>query len=1225
MGTPTRRKVASDRDRELPEETSIRRFRPVLTLNYQRELHSLARHVQGLGKPEAARVLADQIAKVSDYRSSLLASGLKRRDVDPTARYVATLQVLRDLLHQGWELRSDDEGLILDSPDRALSEIRDPDPERRKEVLRRSFSFAREKQLAEPATSRFIRYMEKKRVDLLFTDGAELAQRLETSRGPDGIRPELDLIEPGAKDPRTGLLLQDVWRYARHYWSIPYRSTPGRNMFYLIRDAALSHRPLMGIAALGNPVLVSSKRDDFFGWSVSAFSRYLTTRSAEDLARIAAHLCETVAESIEEIYTEDLLAPGPGWQADWRHTVERLRSVERRSSRERRHGLLEPDGGRDTEHVSIRAAHSAVGNGYADSVDWQSIARTTLYLQKRAGALADLVWAYGVFAEHGLPEAGGDLEEVLRDREGGKAVEIALRRIKQKAVASNAMELITCGALPPYREILGGKLVAMLMFSGEVAEHFERRYSGRVSLISSALAGRPISRPARLAAITTSSLYPVGSSQYNRINVKSDRGSVKYERIGKTESYGTVHLSPDTAGTLGELVRTSGVDRRTINNLFGEGASPKLRMLRSGLDALGLDSSTFLRHHSPRLLYAACTCSNTREIMLGLEQRPNRVLPAGRRGTEALVHHWRERWLAGRVRRPDVLEKVREQTFDELRLGRELDRLRVAAPKSTRAAQEPHVVNNAKMNAGQETTFVERLYRSSNSYADRLNPEELEAIHVDLGVDAHLLVQARENRQIVVTGNPGDGKTHLIERLRKHLESLDAVVITDANACSDREILDAWRSCQRRGKPFVLAINEWPLYVLQRIAKPEGFTAVTEALRQVSSSRFYTERQHPPPPRENVVVIDLSLRDLLAPDVVERVIERLTQPRFYEGLDPQDPMFVNRAALQNRQVRERLIALLRFIAPQIGHVTMRQLVGFVAFLLTGGRSVAERLSAGQDAMALAYSTLAFEGGEGPLFDAVRTVFDPANVTHPGWDRLIWEGKTDGQDWRSREAPVGPLALQVPEREGAYAAIKRHFFFEHRNGDDILRMVPDDDLRFRAMLRSDEEGAAQVRTLVLALNRFYEPDQSEEGRDALHLWQSHRYDVRAPSAFVTLYSLPYQQLRIERMRLAPWVEEWLPPGQQARWTIALVAFDGSGEDAALLEVDRDLYLTLVEAQRGLGRSSWSRTATRRITRFADQIHRAVEKTSTVEIVRVRNVETNLEGSFEIMRKPARYRI
>ncbi len=38
--------------------------------------------------------------------------------------------------------------------------------------------------------------------------GAKLAQRIEASWGPDDVSPELELIEPGAKDPTTGLLLQ---------------------------------------------------------------------------------------------------------------------------------------------------------------------------------------------------------------------------------------------------------------------------------------------------------------------------------------------------------------------------------------------------------------------------------------------------------------------------------------------------------------------------------------------------------------------------------------------------------------------------------------------------------------------------------------------------------------------------------------------------------------------------------------------------------------------------------------------------------------------------------------------------------------------------------------------------------------------------------------------------------------------------------------------------------
>ena len=78
--------------------------------------------------------------------------------------------------------------------------------------------------------------MERRGFSRIFANGSELADRL-TKTGELAIQPELELIEPGARDSTTGLLLQEIWRYARHFWSIQYQSTPGRNMFYLVRLA----------------------------------------------------------------------------------------------------------------------------------------------------------------------------------------------------------------------------------------------------------------------------------------------------------------------------------------------------------------------------------------------------------------------------------------------------------------------------------------------------------------------------------------------------------------------------------------------------------------------------------------------------------------------------------------------------------------------------------------------------------------------------------------------------------------------------------------------------------------------------------------------------------------------------------------------------------------------------------------------------------------------------
>ena len=1197
----------------------LRRFRPRLALGYQRELHALVARLRETPPASVGEALAAAVAAADARYDDLAVDGLGPIDLLPTLQWATALRVLRDLSSQGWTFYLDDEGILLNSP--GTQQALGADPERGKEALRRSFAFAREAALNDTTTARFVRTMERRGIHRVLADGAELAERLRTGGGA-AIQPELQLIEPRAKDVVTGLALQDIWRYARLFWSIPYQSTPGRNMFYLVRDGAIDARPVIGIAALGNPVLGLAQRDDFAGWSAAGFGAVLERATPARRSQLAACVLHAVSSGLDEVYANDLKADALD---DWRLEVARLMRLAGDSADERLREL-DADDERNPEYRLIRSAHTLVSKGRSHEVDWTAVSRTHLYRRKRAATRADLLRAHETLREFDLPDNSDGLEAALATDEGRRAVEIALRRIKQNVIASSVMEIITCGAVPPYRDVLAGKLVSLLMLSRRVVDDYEAKYAGQVSLIASALAAKPVSRPTRLALLTTSSLYAIGSSQYNRLKLSVDGVGIGYRRIGVTDSFGTVHFAPDTVTSLSQVARLVDLNRRRINNLFGEGTSPKLRLIRSGLEALGLNAEVFLKHHSPRLLYAAPLCANIEDILLGLTDQPDYVLPEREAATDLVVSHWRERWLAGRLERPELLARIEGERRDGFLLSSQL-----TADNHTggRVSELPTVAVGARLPSASaqtdDATFVERLYRSTNSFADRLSQDELEAIHVDLGVDGYLIDEASKKKQIIVTGNPGDGKTHLIERLRPQLEAEGAEVITDANACTDEHTLDTWTRCRAEGRPFVLAINEWPLYVLQRLARTRAFAAVDEALRQVGAARFFVDSQVPGDPEDNVVTIDLSLRNLLAPSVVRRVVDRLTGDRFYVGLNEQDPMRLNRRALQDPQVVERLCAVLDLVSVRLGHITMRQVVGFVAYLLSAGQSAADRLKGGQDATGLSYSNLAFEGGVGTLFDAVRQVLDPAAMTHPIWDERLWLGDLGAADWLWA-APSGALALPDSERAAGFRAIKRQFFFEHPSGGRLIDLEPRDEIEFETALADGTSSkSGMVRDLVLALNRFYEPDFPEKDRDRLLLWQSHRYDVRAPKAFVSLRDLPHQQLRVEPLRYADWVERWLPPEQQKRRSFALVAHDPSGSDIALLEVDRELYLTLLEAQRGLGRSSWSRTATRRITRFVDRIDRALETKAGVEDLRVRNVETDLDERFEIQRKPPRYRV
>ncbi len=705
----------------------------------------------------------------------------------------------------------------------------------------------------------------------------------------------------------------------------------------------------------------------------------------------------------------------------------------------------------------------------------------------------------------------------------------------------------------------------------------------------------------------------------------SGHGSITYDRIGVTDSFGTVHFAPDTAAALAAISRLADENRRGVNYLFGEGMSPKLRILRAGLGALGLDSEVFLRHHSPRLLYGARLCRNSPDVLFGLSDEPDYILQhaSSTGGTGEIAKYWRERWLRPRLQRADVLDRLAASRRDTFLLGANLPP--AAATHSDFIGSTPPQSSEelpAEVPAAHDIEFIERLYRSANSYADRLTGEELGWIHVDLGLDGYLLDQARAGRQIVVTGNPGDGKTHLIERLRPGLEALGALVLTDANMLGDAEILTAWQTCEQDGRPLVLAINEWPLFVLRRKARAMGFSPVGEALRQVQQAVYYL-LPSPPAPQDNVIAVDLNLRNVLAGSVVRKVIERLTHERFYRGLHESDPVIANRAALREARVQARLSELLEHVARRGGHATMRQLVGFIAYLITGGKPAVERL-AQQGTDRFSYATLAFEGGVGELFDAVRQTFDPKVVTHPLHDADLWRGSTDPAGWLWSETQLGPQQLPDAERTRSYAALKRRFYFEHARGGELLDLLPADERTFDRLV---EEGLATqptlVRDLVLAVNRFFEPDCPDTDRDQLHLWQSHRFDVRAPETFVALHQVESQRFRIEPPKLASWVDAWLPREHRLLRSFALVAQTGPAAAVPQLLVDRDLFLTLREAQRGLGRSSWTRSATRKLTRFVDRLHQLVDQAAVVEVIRIRNTQSDLDERFEVQREPARY--
>lgn len=583
-----------------------------------------------------------------------------------TARVV--LSVLCDLRAQGWTYRAKDGNILALRPeDTSNSDLL------KKERIRSGLLLERDEQLRANGTREFIAKMERRRVHAgrwvsifsLMRDGRELAaalrrvSELDEDEQPEALRTVIDPYVQVVDDSRcehTGLLLKEIWRYFRHTWVISYRSVPGRNIWFLIRDRAVENHPVVGIAALGSPIVQLTLRDRWVGWTRKEFLQRLEQEPTDKLAQWVAG---AMRSELEGIYLDDFLAEGVVTAVDLEQPdmelVDGLMALGRKERKAH-------------ELYSKHGAHKSTGPA---AQDWNAKTRTYLFRSKRALALADLMKVRMAFQETGFDETtGASLAQMLKHAKGRDAVSILLRRVKAASVGNDVMDIIICGAVQPYNAILGGKLVSLLMTSPEVAEAHDSRYADMPSIIASSMAGKAICRRPKLVLLGTTSLYGIGSSQYNRLLIPAEaiggeKGQdIRYVELGQTRGFGSYHLSAGSLKEMEKLLAQRQASRR-VNSIFGEGVNPRLRKIRDALNTAGLDGEQLLLHGDSRIIYAIPLATNFREMLLGLEDKPKRIFPdeEAEKSTKRIAQFWRTRWLKKRIKNAAVLDEVERHTL----------------------------------------------------------------------------------------------------------------------------------------------------------------------------------------------------------------------------------------------------------------------------------------------------------------------------------------------------------------------------------------------------------------------------------------------------------------------------------------------------------------------------------------------------------------------------------
>lgn len=464
--------------------------------------------------------------------------------------------------------------------------------------------------------------------------------------------------------------------------------------------------------------------------------------------------------------------------------------------------------------------------------------------------------------------------------------------------------------------------------------------------------------------------------------------------------------------------------------------------------------------------------------------------------------------------------------------------------------------------------------------AEALTAEDFARLHIAGRIESFLAEQVRSGRSIVLTGNAGDGKTHLLRRLKTDLEAAGAVVIEDATALMRSDdpiaILDAWRAAIDSGQPLCIAANEYPLYQLRMADRTAPHLA--EVSRQCRHRLAYGE-EAADEVAGDVLVVDLSLRNPLSPHFLDSLLNIMLGD---EGLKAALAGATEPIARRNVEllslprVRERLMVLAeRLVA--FGHrATVREL------WILAARMVFGRQGRGDYQRADWYSEALFTHDERFDLTTALQAVDPASSSHPLWDAAI-EGRASQvrQGWALR-APVPPPHPTLEWED--FAALKRRFYFEHENGQEVFDLADPDAIDFEDLL-AGKLGTGRTLTgkLVDAINAAYCPVAFDSRDQHLYLWNGHRFHEQPSRSFVAADRVDIENLALEIPRLPTRLGdcfEYRPDH------VALTAYSFPGMPR--LRIDFPLWRTLRRLNRGLPRKLIPERDVHRLDAFLEKL-------------------------------------